>query len=193
MSRAYRISASESASRIIRASDRVSTQLEILDILPCSEIASLLRDELVKAGFEESEDEPDLLVRRDNGITITIDPTNAEVVVSSTEETEVELESTRRGHVYEEQSQTARQKAEEALARKARQDLNDQQEATTEELQKKITDNLEAALLDVQRELGQVVNRVTANALKVKASRMGEIKELTEDPQSGSMTIVVEV
>jgi hypothetical protein len=41
--------------------------------------------------------------------------------------------------------------------------------------------------------LDQVVNRVTAEALKRKAAQMGRIKEMTEDPQAGSLTIVVEV
>ena len=34
---------------------------------------------------------------------------------------------------------------------------------------------------------------MTAEALKIKAAQMGQIKEITEDPQSGSLTIVVEV
>jgi hypothetical protein len=38
-----------------------------------------------------------------------------------------------------------------------------------------------------------VVNRVTAEALKRKAASLGQIKEMTEDPQAGSLTIVVEV
>ena len=33
----------------------------------------------------------------------------------------------------------------------------------------------------------------TAEALKQKAAQLGQIKEMTEDPQSGSMTIVLEV
>ena len=36
-------------------------------------------------------------------------------------------------------------------------------------------------------------NKVTADALKVKAAQLGQIKEMTEDPQAGSLTIVVEV
>ena len=45
----------------------------------------------------------------------------------------------------------------------------------------------------LQKELDQAVNRVTAEALKRKAAQMGQIKEMTEDPQAGSLTIVVEV
>ena len=37
------------------------------------------------------------------------------------------------------------------------------------------------------------MNRVTAEALKIKAAPMGQIKEITEDEEAGSLTIVVEV
>ena len=46
---------------------------------------------------------------------------------------------------------------------------------------------------DVRKELGQAINRVTAEALKRKAASIGQIKHMTEDPQSGSLTITVEV
>ena len=39
----------------------------------------------------------------------------------------------------------------------------------------------------------EAVNRITAEALKKKAASLGQIKEMTEDPQSGSLTITVEV
>jgi hypothetical protein len=38
-----------------------------------------------------------------------------------------------------------------------------------------------------------VVHQVTKEALKQKAAQLGAIKEITEDPKNGSMTIVVEV
>jgi hypothetical protein len=41
--------------------------------------------------------------------------------------------------------------------------------------------------------LDQAVIRVTAVAPKRKAAQMEQIKEITEDPQSGSLTIIVEV
>ena len=41
MSRSYRIAIRESLRRVIRAHDNVSTQLEILEVLPCDEMAEL--------------------------------------------------------------------------------------------------------------------------------------------------------
>ncbi len=56
-----------------------------------------------------------------------------------------------------------------------------------------MTDRLEGRLADLKTELDQAVNRVTAEALKRKAASMGRIKEIADDPESGSLTIVVEV
>src|SRR5207253_7952305 len=68
-------------------------------------------------------------------------------------------------------------------------------EATEREtaLRSQATDLLEAKLRDLRTELDQVVNRVTAEALKRKAAQLGRIKELSEDPETGSLTIVLEV
>ncbi len=60
-------------------------------------------------------------------------------------------------------------------------------------MQTKVTDRLEQQLAGLRQELNQVVNRVTAEALERKAAQLGQIKELTEDPQTGSLTIVLEV
>ena len=60
-------------------------------------------------------------------------------------------------------------------------------------LQKQITDQLEAQLSDLKSELDQAVNRATAEALKQKAAQIGQIKQVTDDIEAGSLTIVVEV
>ena len=191
MSRAYKIKASESSSRIIRASDHVSTQMEILEILSCEEMAGILKNELLNEGFETTPE--GLLARKTNNITITVDPFNAEVVVRAEDESQVDVSATQDGNVYDEESREARAEKQAALEKKVREDLDAQTEEKTTQLQQELTDQLEDALLDVQKELGRVVNRATAAALKIKAARLGEIKEMTEDPESGSLTIVVEV
>src|SRR5690606_18780504 len=71
MSRAYRIKVRESLSRVIRASDHVSTQLELLEILPQEAMAELLERELVSLGFER---QGEVLVREQNGVIVEIDP-----------------------------------------------------------------------------------------------------------------------
>ena len=52
MSRAYRVSVRESRNRTLRAEDHVSTQLEILEVLPPEQMAALLADELERCGFQ---------------------------------------------------------------------------------------------------------------------------------------------
>jgi len=44
-------------------------------------------------------------------------------------------------------------------------------------MQTKVTDRLEAQLGGLREELDQVVNRVTAEALKRKAAQLGQIKK----------------
>ena len=60
-------------------------------------------------------------------------------------------------------------------------------------LEGRATARLESELEGLRSEFDQVVNRVTAEALKRKAAQLGQIKEITEDARDGSMTIFLEV
>ena len=53
MSRAYRIRVQESLRRVIAAADHVSTQLDLLEILPAAQMAELLAQELERGGFHK--------------------------------------------------------------------------------------------------------------------------------------------
>jgi hypothetical protein len=189
MSRAYRIRVRESLKRLVTARDRVSTQLELLEILPSGEMAALLAQELEKRGFQRR---GRALVRQEKGVTITIDPEAATVTVGAESAREVELETEREGRTYDDAGAGTKRLKKE-LQKQARQDLEEQARRETAALQTKVTDALEGHLADLRQELDQAVNRVTAEALKRKAAQLGQIKELTEDPQTGSLTIVVEV
>ena len=189
MSRSYRVRVKESANRVLRAEDRVSTCLEIIEVLPPEQMTGLLRDELKKRGFVE---EGDKLVRRDKGVVITVDPETATVTVSAEASQHVELEAERNGSAFDDVGPDAKQ-VRAGLKKEAREEIDRKAKEKTAELQSKVTDKLEGKLSDVRKELDEVVNRVTAEALKRKAASMGQIKEMTEDPQAGSLTIVVEV
>src|SRR5207248_10192289 len=80
MSRTYRVSVSESLSRIIKAEDRVSTQLEIIQVLPPEQMGGLLADDLVKQGFERDGEK---LTRTQDGVTVTVDVNTGTVTVSA--------------------------------------------------------------------------------------------------------------
>jgi hypothetical protein len=192
MSRAYRVRVRESVRHTVRAEDHVSTTLELLEILPREEMADLLRQELTGRGFRE-EGKGKALVRRGDGLTIEVDPTTGSVTARAELAEEVEHHGEREGYADTDWGTSGREKAEAALRERLREELEAKAGRGAERVQKKATDLLEAALADLRGELDQVVNRVTAEALKRKAARLGRIKEMTEDPEAGSLTIVLEV
>lgn len=189
MSRAYRISVSESLQRVIRAEDHVSTRLEILEILPCDQMADLLAIELEKEGYER---EGDLMTKDLDGTRVSVDVKTGEVVVRRESDQSVEVSGSKSGNAYDDVGPSS-SKIRENLKNQLDKQLEGQVSEKEQQLQKEVTDALEAELSDLRKELDQVVNRATAAALKQKASSLGQIKELTEDPETGSMTIVLEV
>jgi hypothetical protein len=186
MSRAYRIKVSETVRRILKADDRVSTQLEILNVLPPAEMSDLLRAELERRGFQEQDGQ---MVREEDGIRVLVNPADGTVTVEAAECKEIELSESQEGWTYD----NDRQRATKAQKEKLRGELERQADRHEAALQAQLTDQLEAQLGDLRQELDQIATQVTAEALKRKARQMGQIKEITEDLQSGSMTIVLEV
>src|SRR5436309_12037232 len=98
MSGSYRISVRECVNRVIKAEDRVSTQLEILEILPPEQMAGLLSDELEQRGFEK---EGEMLIRREDGVTVTIDPAKGTVTVAAEGSEQTNVEGEKHGRAYD--------------------------------------------------------------------------------------------
>ncbi len=190
MSRAYRIRVQESLRRVITAEDHVSTQLELLDLLPAAQMAELLAAELQRGGFERR---GKTLVRRQKDVVVEIDPETANVTVRVEAAAEVEIKGERSAILDREANKQTNKKHEEAARDELRKDLEKKVAGKEAALISEATKRLQGSLADVRRELDQVVNRVTAEALKKKAAQMGRIKELSEDKASGSLTIVLEV
>jgi hypothetical protein len=189
MSRAYRISVKESVRRVVRAEDHVRSQLEMLDILPPAQMADLLAAELIRQGFQR---DGDTVVRTDGDMKVTVDLKSGTVTVQSESEQEVEESGERAGSSYDRSGAHAKA-VRENLRQGLVKDLEESVSQHEKALQKQVTDKLEGQLADLRKELDQAANRATAEALKQKAAQIGQIKELTEDPESGSLTIVVEV
>jgi hypothetical protein len=189
MSRSYRVSVRESVSKVIKAEDSVSTQIELLEILSPEQMAGLLAAELQQHGFEEKDGQ---MVREEDGVKIAVDTCSGTVTVSSEKAESTRVEGERHGRAYDDIGPHAGQ-VREGLRQEVQKDIDKKVEEKTTSLQGKVTDRLEGKLGDLQCELDQVTNKVTADALKIKAAQMGQIKEITEDPLSGSMTIVLEV
>lgn len=190
MSRAYRIRVQESLRRVITAEDHVSTQLELLELLPADQMADLLAAELERGGFEKKGDN---LARQNKDVIIEIDPKNANVTVRAQSSTEVEVKGERAAILDREAGRGQNKKTEEATRAELRKDLTKKVDDKKAALEAEVTKKLQGSLADLRRELDQVINRVTAEALKKKAAQMGRITELSEDKANGSLTIVLEV
>lgn len=191
MSRAYRIRVKESLTRDIRAEDCIETELEILEILPEEQMGELLARELEGRGYERQEDGT-LVKKGADGVTVTVEPCSGTVTIKSESADHVQVEGSREGYGYDDVG-PGRKNIEERLGKELVADLEKRVEQQTERLQKTATDKLEKKLREVEPELRQAVERVTAEALKEKARTMGEVKEIHEDREAGSLTIKVEV
>lgn len=189
MSRAYRIKLSQKLDKIIRAEDHVSTELELLNILPADQMGQLLGQELEKQGFERKGKSAH---RTDGAITISVDLETGKVIAKIESSEEVNLKSEQSGRYYDD-APGDKERAEKAVRKQLKEDLDREVNQKTNELQEKLTDQLEGQLSNIRKDLDQAINRATAEALKQKAAQIGQIKELTEDPESGSLTIVLEV
>ena len=190
MSRAYRISVSESVRRHVRVSDGIRTQLELLDVLPAEAMSDLLCAELGQRGFARDGDD---MVRLDaDGVEVRIGvqgSNTGHVTVRLAREKDLAIEVERSQRVYAETEAETRSDLEQQVARAIEQCTEDEEESLSIE----VTETLERKLRDLRRELDQIGNRVTAEALKVRARQIGEIREISEDPETGTLTIKVRV
>jgi hypothetical protein len=189
MSRSYRIRVRELLRRVIRATDEVRSQLELLEILPADQMAELLAGELLPRGFRRKGNEA---VRTDDGVTVTVHLDTGEVSVRAEAAEQLKLSGEKEGRGWDDAGPN--RKEVEARARKELQaSMEEEAQAKGQQLQRQVTDRLERKLADLRQELDQAVNRATAAALRQKAAQLGQIREMTEDPTTGSLTIVVEV
>lgn len=188
MSRAYRIRISESLRRHIQVDDGIQSKLEILDILSPEQTAALLERELGAAGFEPREDGQWVRVD-DEGVEVRVDPKQSTVTVSASADRELDLQQEKVVSAWAENDATTRERGRKSLET----ELEAEADERKKDLQAEVTAKLEGKLGDLRRELDQISNRVTAEALKQKAASMGEVQEISEDPETGSLTIRVKL
>lgn len=187
MSRAYRIAVKESLRRHVRVEDGVNSKLELLPILEPGRMGGLVAAELERRGFTREGD----VVRRTgaDGVVVEVHLGTGEVSVRAQAERELALEQQREVNVTQ-PDQGAR--AELALRASTRESLETEATAQTKRLREEATARVEAALRGLRGELDEAVNRVTAEALKVRAAELGEVEEVREEP-GGGLTIRVRV
>jgi hypothetical protein len=189
MSRAYRIRVRESVQRVIRAEDHVSTRLELLDILPPEAMAGILAEELERRGYQR---QGGSVSKSDRGVTVTVEVATGTVTVRAEADERLVLQEERETLGDTDWSDARKTQIEQNLKQQVQGELEERAIEKEARLQKEITSRLEQELGDVRKELDGAVNRVTAEALKQRAAQIGEIKQITEEP-NGSLTIVVEV
>lgn len=196
MSRAYRISVSESASRVIHVEDGVQSQLELLPILPPTDMGEILAAELEKRGFKILREEGTAVrqVEGDN-IIVEVELKTGKINVSIAEEVQIEETASLEGRGDEDHGVAGRKKLEEALQKQAKEAAERRlQNPKREEAERqRVTKRLEKHLEELQQELDGVVNRTTSEALKKRAAQIGEIEEISGDAESGDMTIKIKV
>lgn len=190
MSLAYRITVKESATRRLTAEDEICSRLELLEILPPEDMANLLREELKNRGFEEQPD--GTLLRHGETVSVRINPQSGEVTVSAAIEKTVSQQAERITTGFDDVGPTPR-KLRQQIQKELQADLEKKFEQEQQHLQSQAAQVLEQHLHELQPEISEIVNKVTREALKQKAHQMGTVKEISEDPQSGSLTITVEV
>jgi len=166
------------------------TELEVLEILPPERMGELLKKELKDKGFKEEED--GTLTRKEGNITVKVDPKSCEVSVKADVEEEVSIEAKRETFGYDDVGPNQKE-LRDRVKKQLEEDLEKKAEKETERLQGQATEELEKKLCDLQPELSDVVNKVTRQAIKEKAQQMGTVKELSENEETGELTIKIEV
>lgn len=187
MSRAYRITIEESLRRHVQVDDGLCSKLELLPILTRERTADLLAAELEKKGFKRDGDKA---VRTEkDGVSVEVSLQDGEVKVSAKGAREVELKTQRQSVTVEE----LKVSREAELRKNAREALEVEAKNEEEKLRQEVTERLEGRLKDLKGELDGVVNKVTAAALKERASQLGTVEEVHENAETGELTIKVRV
>jgi hypothetical protein len=186
MSRMYRIRVSESLERLVHVDDGVATDLELLPILERGRMLELLAGALEKRGFVRDGN----VATRDegDGVVVSVGLESGRVTARVESERHVAVEGERAASVAK-----VTDAAEADLRNRLRQQLERDVAREEQLLQQEATQRLEKKVRDLQAEMDQVVNRVTAEALKERAAQLGEIEELHENAETGELTIKVKV
>lgn len=194
MSRAYRIRISETVERVVHVEDGVATTLELLPILPKERMSELLAAALVGVGMTVESGVARRVRPSDAGdVTVAVELATGTVTVTVTKAEDVSADGVAQRLLPERTSVEHDAKLRAELQRAARALAEREVERVTEEVRRDATAHLEGQLRDVRAELDRVVHGVTAAALKERAGQIGEIEEIDEDAEAGTLTIKVKV
>jgi hypothetical protein len=185
LSRAYRVTVKGSVHRVVHVEDGVCTSLELLPILPAPRQAEILGDELKRRGFSRDGG----VARRidEDGVVVEVDVKTGAVSVKAEASADIAVERQRVETVVEEALERGTRDAQARLDREVEREA----EVAERKARGEVTEKLERRLGDLRKELDAITARVTAEALKEKARKLGEIEELHENAETGELTIKV--
>jgi hypothetical protein len=186
MSRAYRIRVSETVSHHVHVEDGVCAKLTLLGILHPDRMGTLLGDELAQRGFTI---EDGVATREQGEITVEVELATATITVSARAEQEIDVTATATVRAARADAEISKEQAHGAVAG----DLQRQRAQLDRAAQKQLTATLDQALAALTDELAEAIDAVTRTALKERAAQLGEIKEITENAETGEMTIRVKL
>jgi hypothetical protein len=186
MSRAIQIRVSESVVRTVHVEDGVQSPLEMLPILAPERMGELLARQLEDLGFLRT---GDTASRTDpDGVVVEVDLKTATVTARIGASSKLEESIDRRANVAIERKDSS----EASLRDDVMRELDERLAARTESLRKEVTAKLEKKLGDLRKELDGAVGKATIEALKERASTLGNIQSVVED-ESGNVTIKVKL
>jgi len=181
VSRAYRIRVSETETKLVHVDDGIELQLELLDVLPRERLGELLRAELIAEGFTEEED--GTFRKEVEGIDVRVDAATGTVTIRRGESHEVERKAS--AVVLSDEAAEGRRIASDAVAAQIEQE--------EQRLQAELTEQIAEHVPAIRQMLDRISTRVVGEGLKERAAELGEIEEISEDPDTGNLTIRVKV
>jgi hypothetical protein len=172
MSRGYRVTW-ETASRTVRASDKLEIPVSLLEIMPAGEMLDLLRGELEADGWKRQRDGA-MTIEVSEGATARLSPDGKTITLTLAGEKMVQGGGR--------SAEAAGAKAEEAAV------------GASKALEEKIGKALARLEPGVRERLQGAVQRTYVQALRRKAATLGEIESITTGTDAdGTEEIVIKV
>jgi hypothetical protein len=196
MSYCYTISLSETVTRTVRVSDGIDTRLEIPPILGPEATAGLLADELAARGF--SRDGEQMHIQLNDTTRVSIDLSDATVTIRAERHSAESITASVNASVARNEKDQALpgqriKQLKDKHRKPLKQELDRADKQRHETRTRELADELEQQLPAIEALLDALSQAVASQALKIRAAELGEIQEISEDPETGELVIKVKV
>lgn len=192
MSQTYQVELKEKMAQTVNVGKEWRKRVQLLSLLPESQMGEILAEELLKNGWSKEEDSNKLKQSKD-GFDLEFDPVTRQLGIRYEEEEEVQVSAneTQRVYDYYDREDVARERAEEALKSRLKGELKEAAETKEEEMLQDL-ERREAEILKlVDEAMSESIEKTHKEALKRKAGSLGEIESIEENDELGEVTIRV--